>query len=228
VTKVLWSSFQQLFDEYGDVLNGGKIQTDAGGTTTPKATYTDSTGNVANANPIVLSASGRKTGGIWVNKGEAYKFTLLASDDTELDVIDNAVVGEVATTDTQRLLISMTYCGTPGAQGFMGGAEILNTATIAVDFDGHRAVSRPTRQPITSSQSRRTGPKSARLQSTRPACSHSRPRAGQPSPWPSAIRLRSSAPIPSERRPTSPSLSRQTSHDDPDRRRRNGIVHPIR
>jgi hypothetical protein len=136
VTKVLWSSFQQLFDEYGDVLNGGKIQTDAGGTTTPKATYTDSTGNVANANPIVLSASGRKTGGIWVNKGEAYKFTLLASDDTELDVIDNAVVGEVATTDTQRLLISMTYCGTPGAQGFMGGAEILNTATIAVDFDG--------------------------------------------------------------------------------------------
>jgi hypothetical protein len=136
LTKVIWASFQQLSDEYGDVLNGGKIHTYTGGTTTPKATYTDSTGNVANANPIVLSASGRKTGGIWINKGEAYKFVLTASDDTELDVIDNVVVGEAATTDTQQLLIPCTYCGTPGVTAFMGGYDVAVAATLPVDFDG--------------------------------------------------------------------------------------------
>jgi hypothetical protein len=30
----------------------------------------------------------------------------------------------------------MTYCGTPGAQGFMGGLEFLRTVTFAVDWDG--------------------------------------------------------------------------------------------
>lgn len=136
MTKVLWASFQQLFDEYGDPLNGGKIESYIGGTSTPKATYTDSGGLTANANPIVLSASGRDTNGIWVNKGESYKFILKKSDGSTLDTIDLVVVGEVASASTNQLLISMTYCGTPGAQAFMGGAEILNTATIAVDFDG--------------------------------------------------------------------------------------------
>jgi hypothetical protein len=136
VTKVLWASFVQLFDDYGDVLAGGTIDSYAGGTSTPKATYTDSTGGSANANPIVLNSAGRDDGGIWVNKGEAYKFVLKNSSGSTIDTIDQVVVGEVATSETRQLLISMTYCATPGAQAFMGAAEILNTATLPVDFDG--------------------------------------------------------------------------------------------
>ena len=55
MTKALWASFVQLFDDYGDVLNGGTIESYAGGTTTPLATYTDSTGGVTNANPTRIA-----------------------------------------------------------------------------------------------------------------------------------------------------------------------------
>ena len=89
-------AFVQLFDDYGDELNGGTINSYAGGTSTPKATYTDSTGGATNANPIVLDAAGRDQGGIWLTEGEAYKFILKKSDGTTLDTIDNAVVGDVA------------------------------------------------------------------------------------------------------------------------------------
>lgn len=49
---------QQFFDDNGDPLNGGKVYTYLAGTSTPANTYSTSTGTL-NANPIVLSASGR-------------------------------------------------------------------------------------------------------------------------------------------------------------------------
>lgn len=51
----------QLFDDDGDPLAGGKIYTYEADTTTPKATYTDSTENTANPNPVVLDSAGRAT-----------------------------------------------------------------------------------------------------------------------------------------------------------------------
>ena len=49
----------QFFTNTGAVLTGGKLFSYAAGTTTPLATYTTSTGNVARTNPIVLDAAGR-------------------------------------------------------------------------------------------------------------------------------------------------------------------------
>jgi len=139
VTKVLWGTFEQLFDDYGYVLNGGSISTYAGGTTTPKATYTDSTGGSAHTNPIILSASGRKTGGIWVNKGEAYKFVLEDSSGNLIDTLDNVVIGESASSSTSQLEVALSYSGTPGAQAVMGIYQAVRTATFPVDFDGASA-----------------------------------------------------------------------------------------
>jgi hypothetical protein len=54
-------------------LAGGLLYSYAAGTTTPKATYTDSTGAVANANPVVLDAAGYAD--VWLGEGD-YKLEL--------------------------------------------------------------------------------------------------------------------------------------------------------
>ena len=125
---------QQHFDNLGDVLNGGKVYSYEAGTTTPLATYQDLAGNTANANPTILNAYGRAT--IRLTDGTAYKLVLTDADDNILVTEDNITVGEVEEEETFQLLIPMTYCGTPGAQGFMGAAEITLSATLPVDFDG--------------------------------------------------------------------------------------------
>ena len=49
---------QQFFDSSGRVLSSGCIFTYQSGTTTPLASYTDSTGTVQNTNPLILTAGG--------------------------------------------------------------------------------------------------------------------------------------------------------------------------
>lgn len=127
----------QLFDDYGEVLAGGKVYSYEAGTTTPLATYTDLAGAVPNTNPVILNAAGRAT--IRVTDGVAYKFVVRNSDDELVETIDNIVEGDAAGSADNSLLISMTYCGTPGAQAFMGGVEITVANTLPIDFDGSSA-----------------------------------------------------------------------------------------
>jgi hypothetical protein len=56
--------------------NAGFINTYLAGTTTPAATYTTSAGNIANTNPIVLSAAGIPPLEIWLTGGTSYKFII--------------------------------------------------------------------------------------------------------------------------------------------------------
>lgn len=53
----------RFWDNAGLPLSGGKVYTYLPGTTTPVATYTDSTGLVANTNPIILDSKGEAS--IW-------------------------------------------------------------------------------------------------------------------------------------------------------------------
>ena len=71
----------QFFTNTGAVLTGGKLYTDAAGTTTPLTSYTTSAGNVARTNPVVLDAAGRVPGSgeIWITPA-AYKFVLTDSN----------------------------------------------------------------------------------------------------------------------------------------------------
>lgn len=58
MASVMPNPKQQYFDASGNPLNGGKVYTFAAGTITPKATYSNAAGSVANANPVVLNSRG--------------------------------------------------------------------------------------------------------------------------------------------------------------------------
>lgn len=75
----------QFLDAAGAPLAGGLVYTYAAGTTTPQASYTDSSGSTANSNPIVLDSRGEAN--IWL--GEAnYKMTLCDPQNTEIWTVD--------------------------------------------------------------------------------------------------------------------------------------------
>jgi hypothetical protein len=76
----------QFFDANGDPLVGGKLYTYAAGTTTPLATYTDSTGATPNTNPIILDSRGEAN--VWLT-AVAYKFELKTSADALIWTVDN-------------------------------------------------------------------------------------------------------------------------------------------
>lgn len=68
-------------DGNGDPLNGGLLSIFLAGSSTPATTFSDSTGLVPNANPIVLNSNGYPASGgnvveIWLTAGSSYKFIL--------------------------------------------------------------------------------------------------------------------------------------------------------
>jgi hypothetical protein len=76
----------QFFDANGAPLVGGKLYTYAAGTTTPLASYTDSTGNTANTNPIILDSRGEAN--VWLGAA-VYKFALYDSTNVLIWTVDN-------------------------------------------------------------------------------------------------------------------------------------------
>lgn len=77
--------FLAFYDNDGNPLSGGLVYTYAAGTTTPKATFTDSTGLIAMSNPIVLDSSGRAT---WWISG-SYKYVIKDSLGNTIKTTDN-------------------------------------------------------------------------------------------------------------------------------------------
>ena len=73
-------------DADGLPLNGGKLYAYIAGTTTAQDTFTDATVTVANANPVILDASGRAA--VWCPDGKSYKFVLKDSADATIWTID--------------------------------------------------------------------------------------------------------------------------------------------
>jgi hypothetical protein len=79
----------QFFNNDGLPLNAGKIFTYQAGSTTPLTTYTDSSGLIANTNPIILGTDGRPPSTIWLTQGFFYKFVLKTSADVTIQTYDN-------------------------------------------------------------------------------------------------------------------------------------------
>jgi len=79
----------QFFTNSGVILSGGKLYTYAAGTTTPKTSYTSSSGNTAHTNPIILDSAGRVPGGeVWLLPSP-YKFALYTSANVLIATYDN-------------------------------------------------------------------------------------------------------------------------------------------
>ena len=90
----------------GVPASGAQLFTYAAGTTTKLATYTDSTGLVAQTNPIVLNARGEPQNtmgssvGLWLTNSTAYKFVLAPATDSDpptssIWTIDNITAGQL-------------------------------------------------------------------------------------------------------------------------------------
>lgn len=89
----------QFFTASGIPLVGGKLYTYAAGTTTPLATYTDSTGASANTNPVILDSRGEAS--VWLG-ASLYKFVLKDSVDALIWTADNVNEVEAATFAAQQ------------------------------------------------------------------------------------------------------------------------------
>jgi len=76
----------QFTDITGAPLVGGLLYTYAAGTTTPLATYTNSSGVSLNPNPVVLDARGEAA--VWLG-ANTYKFKLTDSNNNEIWTVDN-------------------------------------------------------------------------------------------------------------------------------------------
>jgi hypothetical protein len=125
----------QFLDDYALVLANGYIETYEAGTTTPLVTYQDLEGLVPNENPIILDAAGRATA-IRVTNGVAYKFIIYDADGEIVETIDDIIIGTADGATDSQYIVSLSYVGTPGAQGTMGVHSVAVACTIPVDFDG--------------------------------------------------------------------------------------------
>jgi hypothetical protein len=94
----------QFFDSNGVPLAGGKLFTYSAGTTTPRATFTSSSGATAHANPIILDSAGRVSSEVWLTSTAVYKFTLKNAADVEIwtkdDIAGNATTADLANTSS--------------------------------------------------------------------------------------------------------------------------------
>lgn len=82
--KLAFNRIEQFSDGNGNPYSGAKLFTYVGGSVnTKQTTYTESTGSIANTNPIILDAFGQLPQPIWLTTGVTYKFVLAPSTDTD-------------------------------------------------------------------------------------------------------------------------------------------------
>jgi len=108
-------AFRQFVDAVGAPLASGKIYTYITGSTTPKATYTDSTEATAHPNPVILNSAG--VADIWLKTDEAYKFVIKDSAGTQ---IGNSIDGIVP--------VTQLAAQTGGSNLDMSGYAIITSA----------------------------------------------------------------------------------------------------
>ena len=86
---------QQYFLPSGAPNSNGFIATYQAGTTTPIATFLDSTGLFPNTNPIQLDSSGSCS--LWLNPNVAYKFVISTAANVSYRTVDNVIQNQLIT-----------------------------------------------------------------------------------------------------------------------------------
>lgn len=94
---------EQLFDDNGNPLNGGTIETFVAGTSTHVAVFSDVNLTTAYSNPLTLNSAGRlpSNGSMFLTPGVSYKFLIKNSAGTTIATPDNisAIPGSSAGVD---------------------------------------------------------------------------------------------------------------------------------
>ena len=86
-------------DNSGNSLVGGLLYTYAAGTSTPQATYVDSTQTTQNTNPVVLNARGEAN--VWLSTSLIYKLILQDAAANQIWAIDNVNGGYISSNAIQ-------------------------------------------------------------------------------------------------------------------------------
>lgn len=122
----------QGFDASGNVLNGGKLNTYAAGTTSALATYTSNLGTVSNANPIILNSDGRPPSEIWFQANNSYKVVLTDSTGVTIETKDNLTgVNDFTTVSSVTVSATTVTAGTVSAITITG-TNVVGTTVSAV------------------------------------------------------------------------------------------------
>lgn len=123
----------KAFDNNGLPLANGLLYSYIAGTTTPQATYTDSTGNTPNTDPVVLNARGEAN--VWLNPAQGYKLVLTDSLGNQIWSVDG-IIGPININQSLIPAADNTYSlGSPSAawsQLYLGAnhAPALNGGII--------------------------------------------------------------------------------------------------
>ena len=124
----------QFFNNNGVPLSGGLLYSYAAGTSTPIATYTTISGNIANSNPIVLDSAGRVPNEIWITVGLGYKFVLQDASFNQIATWDNIPSNAPSpfANDASSVAYEQGYTVTAGS--FVVGQSYLITSVGTTNF----------------------------------------------------------------------------------------------
>ena len=103
------SPLMQFFTANGAPLVGGLLYTYAAGTVTPQSTYTDSTGNTANTNPVVMNSRGEAA--VWLDSA-LYYMVLKDSTGAQIWTADNVGSLSAGVTNYMTVTGANTLLGT--------------------------------------------------------------------------------------------------------------------
>lgn len=122
----------RYFDNNGNICSGCLVFSYAGGSNTPIATYTDSTGGTPNANPVVLDATGQ--GNIWFLPTVTYKISLSPVGDTTNTnpfwTVDNVSVASPITIPIANNKLANSTITVAGHVVSLGGSTTLQASDL--------------------------------------------------------------------------------------------------
>lgn len=122
-------------DNNGLPLSGGMIYWYLAGTTTPVIVYSESSGSVANTNPVILNTRGEPVQPIWLPTGSTYKAVLNDSLGNLIRTVDN--ISGVNDTTTPVISEWVLYAG---AATYISGTSFSVTGDATATFDNNRRV----------------------------------------------------------------------------------------
>lgn len=117
--------------------NGAKLFTYAAGSTTKQTTFTDSTGLVANPNPIILNSRGEPPNPIWLTSGQTYKFVFTNSTDTDPPTSPIRTIDNISGVNDTSLLIDQ-WVSSSSAPTYINATTFSVSGDKTSDFQVNR------------------------------------------------------------------------------------------
>lgn len=126
---------QRFVDSNGNALSGGLLFTYQAGTTTKYPTYTDSTGNTQNTNPIVLNQRGEAS--VWLVPTQSYKFVLAPANDTDPPTSPIWTEDQILAPSPAAVGNMTDELGSDGKPGFKAGADFTPGTTSSLTLSNN-------------------------------------------------------------------------------------------